>query len=110
MDKLELPSEVKSLEEYKQCIDKIYTWFTTNNRAVLGFTSDCKKQFDFVDAEYYFFIVVKELIGDLHPESETENFRVVSSMIFKNIINTLTLRLMGLDKQQETLDKDGGQK
>ena len=98
MDKLELPAEVKTLDEYKQCIDKIYTWFTSNNRAVLGFTSDCKKQFDFIDSEYYFFIAVKELIGDLHPESETENFRAVSTMIYKNIINTLTLRLMVKDK------------
>lgn len=112
MDKLELPIEVKSLDEYKQCILKISDWFDDNHIRLMDLDSGYKcykKLKELNDAKFYFFLTALE-VATQDKYSKEKQLHAMYKMIFTRINNTICHRLYELDKQLETLDKDGEQK
>lgn len=129
MDELKLPAEVKSLDEYEQCIFKIKKWFNNNHIPLMNLGVEYKTVRELINAEFFFFIVTLEqitnsqksndkgknntnetefnivrhiLYRNMNPKHEKEH--KVNKIIFKSIIDSLQKRIEQLDKQLETLD------
>lgn len=109
---LKLPIEVKSLDEYKQCILKISDWFDDNHMRLMDSDSGYEyheKLKELNDAKFYFFLTALE-VATQSKYSKEKQLHAMYKMIFTRINNTICRRFYELDKQLETLDKDEEQK
>lgn len=98
MEKIELPALVNTLQDYKQCVDKISDWFARNTIRLSDDNIDnIYKKLEFIDAEFYFFTVINELIT--HTEYPTDEYQyTMAKLIFSRMKNTLQRRLDALEK------------